>query len=37
MIRLNVSEEALKTGIGLEGIVQKIFWYLLLSLCLTAL
>ena len=27
MIRLNVSEESLKTGVGLESIVQKIFWY----------
>lgn len=27
MIRLNVSEEALKTGVGLDKIVQKIFWY----------
>ena len=27
MIRLNVSEESLRTGVGLESIVQKIFWY----------
>ena len=27
MIRLDVSEEALQTGVGLEKIVQKIFWY----------
>ena len=27
MIRLNVSEETLKTGVGLERVVQQIFWY----------
>lgn len=27
MIRLNVSEQALETGVGLEKIVQQIFWY----------
>ena len=27
MIRLNVSEETLRTGVGLERIVQQIFWY----------
>lgn len=27
MIRLNVSEETLQTGVGLEKIVQQIFWY----------
>lgn len=27
MIRLNVSDEMLETGIGLEKVVQKIFWY----------
>jgi len=27
MIRLNVSEESLETGIGLEKVVQQIFWY----------
>ena len=27
MIRLNVSEETLKTGEGLERVVQQIFWY----------
>lgn len=27
MIRLNVSEEMLETGVGLERIVQQIFWY----------
>ena len=27
MIRLNVSEEQLETGVGLEQIVQQIFWY----------
>ena len=27
MIRLNVSEEQLETGVGLEKIVQQIFWY----------
>ena len=27
MIRLNVSEEQLRTGIGLDKVVQEIFWY----------
>ena len=27
MIRLNISEEALETGVGLERVVQQIFWY----------
>lgn len=27
MIRLNVDEEVLRTGVGLERVVQKIFWY----------
>ena len=27
MIRLNVDEEVLRTGVGLERIVQQIFWY----------
>ena len=27
MIRMNVDENALETGVGLERIVQKIFWY----------
>ena len=27
MIRLNVSEEMLETGVGLERVVQQIFWY----------
>ena len=27
MIRLNVSKEMLETGVGLESVVQKIFWY----------
>lgn len=27
MIRLNVSEEQLRTGVGLEKVVQQIFWY----------
>ena len=27
MIRLNVSEETLKTGVGLERVVQQILWY----------
>lgn len=27
MIRLNVSEEQLETGVGLENIVRQIFWY----------
>ena len=27
MIRLNVSEEMLETGVGLENVVQQIFWY----------
>jgi len=27
MIRLNVSEETLKTGVGLIDVVKKIFWY----------
>ena len=27
MIRLNVSEEALRTGVGLEKVVQEILWY----------
>lgn len=27
MIRLNVDEETLRTGVGLERIVQQIFWY----------
>ena len=27
MIRMNVDEEMLRTGVGLETVVQKIFWY----------
>ena len=27
MIRLNVSEEQLESGVGLENVVQQIFWY----------
>ena len=27
MIRMNVSKETLEQGIGLEKVVQKIFWY----------
>jgi len=27
MIRMNVNEETLRTGVGLERIVQQIFWY----------
>ena len=27
MIRLNVDEEVLRTGVGLERVVQQIFWY----------
>ena len=27
MIRLNVNEEQLRTGVGLEKVVQEIFWY----------
>ena len=27
MIRLNVDEETLRTGVGLEKVVQQIFWY----------
>ena len=27
MIRMNVDENTLKTGVGLEKIVQQIFWY----------
>lgn len=27
MIRMNVSEEQLRTGVGLEKVVQQIFWY----------
>ena len=27
MIRMNVDQEMLDTGIGLEQVVQRIFWY----------
>ena len=27
MIRLNVDEQTLETGVGLERVVQQIFWY----------